>query len=73
MDANANFSDVIKTENENLLIKKDSNDENKSAKINSEHKKFIFNTNNTKPKFSFEIDFHGLDFAKIFKRNRIQK
>jgi hypothetical protein len=48
MEDNKNFSDAIKTENENLLSNKEiSNDENKSRK-KSDHKKFVFNTNNTK-------------------------
>ena len=73
MEDNKNFSDAIKTENENLLNNKDiSNVENKSKK-KSEHKKFVFNTNKTKSKLAFEIDFHGMEFDKIFKRIHIQK
>jgi hypothetical protein len=65
-----NFSgDIIKAENQNLLANKEnSSNENKSRK-NSEHKKFVLNAN-TKSKLAFEIDFHGIDFDKIFKRNR---
>ena len=55
----------IKTENENLLSKEQNSDKKTSTKKSSETRKFAFNSI-----FTFEIDFHGLNF---FKRNQFRK
>lgn len=63
-------SDENTVKTENLLSKEKNSKRESSTMKSSETRKFAFNPTNSKPIFTFEIDFHGLNF---FKRNQFRK
>ena len=76
----ANETDVKLHEKENLLNNMSTNKENSiqdkasEPKKNRDRKKFTFNQKNSKTKsnLTFEIDFHGLNFSNLLKRNHFR-